>query len=102
METTVTPLPSRSINIPKEVFNPVNDVRGWWSEEIEGATDELGAEFLYRHKDIHRSTQNITESTPGKTARPKFALLTWAWFLASSTAAAQAPGAFTSTTACIA
>ena len=51
---------------PEEVFNAINNVRGWWSEEIEGDTDRLGTEFRFHHKDLHRSTQNITELQPGK------------------------------------
>ncbi len=37
-----------------------------FSEEIDGATDELGAEFTYTYQDLHRSTQQITELIPGK------------------------------------
>jgi YD repeat-containing protein len=51
---------------PSEVYNAVNNVRGWWSGEITGTTDELGAEWTYRYQDLHRSTQKITEMVPGK------------------------------------
>jgi hypothetical protein len=51
---------------PEQVFDAINNVRGWWSEEIDGSTNKPGAEFKFRYKDIHHSTQKITEFAPGK------------------------------------
>jgi len=51
---------------PEEVFDAINNVRSWWSGEIEGETNKLGAEFTYHYQNFHRSTHKITEFVPGK------------------------------------
>ena len=51
---------------PEEVFKAVNNVHGWSSGEIDGDTGRLGAEFTYRYKNMHKSTQQVTEFVPGK------------------------------------
>jgi hypothetical protein len=51
---------------PENAFAAINNVRGWWSEDIEGNTDRLGDEFIYRYRDVHRSRQRITGSIPGR------------------------------------
>jgi len=38
---------------PEEAFDAINNVRGWWSEGVEGGTDKLDDEFIYHYKDIH-------------------------------------------------
>jgi hypothetical protein len=51
---------------PEKVFNAITNVRGWWSEEIEGATDKLGAEFIYHYEYVHCCKMKITEFVPGE------------------------------------
>jgi hypothetical protein len=49
-----------------DAFAAITDVRSWWTGDIDGPTDQLGAEFTYRYGDMHRSTQRITELVPGR------------------------------------
>jgi hypothetical protein len=51
---------------PEEAFNAINNVRGWWSEEIEGGTEKLNDEFNYHFRDVHICKMKIIESVPGE------------------------------------
>ena len=51
---------------PKEAFDAINNVRGWWSEEIEGNTHKLNDEFTYHFEDIHSCRMKLIEVIPGK------------------------------------
>lgn len=51
---------------PTAVFNAINNVPGWWSGQVEGDTDKLGAEFTYEVPGAHRSKQKITAFSPGE------------------------------------
>jgi len=53
-------------NSKEEVFNVINDVRGWWQGEIEGNTDALNDEFSYSVPGIHFSKQKIIEFIPNE------------------------------------
>jgi uncharacterized protein YndB with AHSA1/START domain len=50
----------------KEVFDAINNVRGWWSEQVEGGTTKLNDEFLYHYKDVHIARMKLTELVPNK------------------------------------
>ena len=47
-----------------EAFEAIRDVRGWWSRGIEGVADAIGDAFVYRHQDLHVSTQKLAELVP--------------------------------------
>lgn len=49
---------------PEKAFAAINQVRGWWSEDIDGPTDKLDSEFRYRYKDVHRCSIKIIELVP--------------------------------------
>jgi NAD(P)-dependent dehydrogenase (short-subunit alcohol dehydrogenase family) len=51
------------------VYEAINDVRGWWSQDVEGSTDAVGAEFVFRAEDIHYSRIRVAELVPGERVR---------------------------------
>jgi hypothetical protein len=51
---------------PEEAFAAIKNVRGWWSEEIEGSTDKLGDEITYHYQDVHSCKMKLVEAVPGK------------------------------------
>jgi len=51
---------------PDQALAAILNVRGWWSEDVEGRTDTLGSEFTYRYKDVHRCTMRMVELIPSK------------------------------------
>ncbi len=50
---------------PDQAFEAINDVRGWWSQDVEGRTDTVGAQFAYRGNqdgaNVHRARIRVTE-----------------------------------------
>jgi len=53
-------------NSPNEVFNAINNVRGWWSEEITGSTSKLNDVFILQYEDMHRCKIKLIEVMPNK------------------------------------
>jgi hypothetical protein len=51
---------------PEAVFNAINNVRGWWSEEIEGDTAKLNDEFTYHYEDVHYCQIKLIEVIPNQ------------------------------------
>jgi hypothetical protein len=49
-----------------EVLAAINNPRAWWSEEIEGHTDQVDDVFTFRVKDIHYSEIQVIELVPGE------------------------------------
>lgn len=48
----------------KTAFNAIKNFRGWWSEDIEGNTDQLNEIFFYHYKDVHLCKLKLIEMIP--------------------------------------
>lgn len=51
---------------PEEAFSAITNVRGWWSEEIEGSTEILNDEFTYHYEDVHYCQMKLIEVVPNR------------------------------------
>jgi regulatory protein YycH of two-component signal transduction system YycFG len=51
---------------PKEAFDAINDVRGWWTENLIGDTTRLNDEFSVQFGDVHYSKHKLTEVVPNE------------------------------------
>jgi len=51
---------------PQEVFKSINSVTKWWTENLEGRSQDLNDEFTVRFGDVHVSTQKLVEVIPNK------------------------------------
>ena len=53
---------------PDEAYAAINDVRGWWSQDVDGRTDAVGATFAFRGnhegRNVHRAQIEVTELVP--------------------------------------
>ncbi len=59
---------STSITVPvtaQEAFDSINNVSGWWSQNLEGGTDKLEKEFTVHFGETN-ITSKVTEHVPGK------------------------------------
>ncbi|HTF48110.1 MAG TPA: SRPBCC domain-containing protein [Pseudonocardia sp.] len=71
--TAITTAPGRDYSTsypvqqsPEEVYAAILDVGAWWTGQVEGRADKVGAEFTYRHLPQHYSLQRVVELEPSR------------------------------------
>ena len=47
-----------------KVFECINDVAAWWTDDLSGGSHKVNDEFTVRFGDVHVSTQKVTELVP--------------------------------------
>ena len=53
-------------NPAHEVFNSINNVSTWWTDDMEGNAQKLNDEFTVHFGEVHVSTQKLVELIPDK------------------------------------
>jgi hypothetical protein len=51
---------------PDVVYAAILDTPAWWTGQITGSTDSVGAEFTYDHPPQHHSVQLVLELVPSR------------------------------------
>lgn len=51
---------------PEQAYAAICNVRGWWSENIDGPTDEPNGEWVYHNEPVHVARFRVTELVPGR------------------------------------
>jgi uncharacterized protein Usg len=53
-------------NSPETAFKAIMNFREWWSEEIEGPTNQLNETFFYHYKDVHLCKIKLIKIEPNR------------------------------------